>query len=127
MTVFDCVCLLSSNLLWRWEWSGGRSGGSGEPKGSFCFVYVVRFMCLIQMRGMSKYNFNAGEGSILCCLSVCQSVCMCVCVLAPVCLFVSMCVVVDYCVYLFSVFVSICLRFAVMRGTGTRGCHPLQI
>ena len=32
-----------------------------------CFVYVVRCTCLLQMRGVDKYNadkYNAGDGSI---------------------------------------------------------------
>ena len=99
MFVFGCACVLLSNLLWRWEWSGD---------------YVVRCMCLLRMRGTDKYNFNAGDGSILYCLSVCQSVY----VLAPVCLCVSMCVVVGYCVYLFSVFAISCLRFAFCDNAG---------
>ena len=46
------------------------------------------------------------------CVSVCVGVCVSVCVYA---------LVVGCCVYLFSVFVSSCLRFAIMRGTGGRG------
>ena len=63
------------------------------------------------MRGTGAYN----------CLSVCQSVSVCVRVDARVSVCVSMCVVVGCCVHLFSVFVSICLRFVIMRGTGGRG------